>query len=45
LVIFSQLLEEFHNMIECQHGAPSINGRVGITSFNGYAMHTPTSIS
>jgi len=42
LVIFSQLLKEFHTNIECWHGAPSTSGRTSITISSGYATNIPT---
>jgi hypothetical protein len=42
LVTSSKILEEFHNKVECQHKAFSINGRLDTTIFGGYATRTPS---
>jgi hypothetical protein len=42
LVISSKLLEEFHNKVECQHKAFSINGKLDIAIFSGCATRTPS---
>lgn len=42
LIIFSQLLKEFDNSIECWHGTPSTSGRTSITTSSGCATNIPT---
>jgi hypothetical protein len=39
-VIPSQLLEEFHNEVQCWHGALFTNGKGATTTSNGYVVNT-----